>query len=478
MASDRYVLLGLAPARAAWFRSISQWANSSSVPVEFTKCISIDELKARLSSNRVHSAVLVDGRISGLDRDLVGLAAGRGCPTLIVGEDRHRTWLGLGVRSVINPDFSRQELIDQLNAHAKPISLVEASTSVPQSRPVEAKRGRLLAVCGPGGTGASTVAIALAQVVSHRVRSERARSHRVRSERARSYRVRSHLVRSEGTGSEGTGSEGTGSEGAVSDRPVALVDLARRSDQAMLHDSLDIVPSIQELVDAYRHANPSPTELSSFGFNVVERGYHLFLGLRNPWSWSAIQPRAFDAALNGLLASYDTVVCDVDSDFEGEAQSGSPDIADRNHMARRSVTQADVIVAVGQPGMKGVLSLRRLLDDLDRLGVAGPSVLPVINRAPRGHRHRDELTKALLTGSDTDQFAHHPPLTFVPEIPMEQVHRDCVALPGAITQPLQTALAARFVRPSAEPAPPGGPEPIAPGSLGHWGPAEIDVALR
>ncbi|MGH9302758.1 MAG: hypothetical protein ACRD0E_12870, partial [Acidimicrobiales bacterium] len=110
MASDRYVLLGLAPARAAWFRSISQWANSSSVPVEFTKCISIDELKARLSSNRVHSAVLVDGRISGLDRDLVGLAAGRGCPTLIVGEDRHRTWLGLGVRSVINPDFSRQEL--------------------------------------------------------------------------------------------------------------------------------------------------------------------------------------------------------------------------------------------------------------------------------------------------------------------------------------------------------------------------------
>ncbi len=47
--TERYVLLGLAPARAAWFRSVGSWANSGALPAEFVKCLSAEEVAARLT---------------------------------------------------------------------------------------------------------------------------------------------------------------------------------------------------------------------------------------------------------------------------------------------------------------------------------------------------------------------------------------------------------------------------------------------
>ena len=48
MAGERYVVLGLATARSAWFTDVARWATVGSVPVEFVKCIDADELRARL----------------------------------------------------------------------------------------------------------------------------------------------------------------------------------------------------------------------------------------------------------------------------------------------------------------------------------------------------------------------------------------------------------------------------------------------
>src|SRR5207245_6400068 len=60
MAGDRYVILGLAHPRAAWFPSVAQWAHASSIPVELVKCLSAEELRARLGSGRAFSAAIVD----------------------------------------------------------------------------------------------------------------------------------------------------------------------------------------------------------------------------------------------------------------------------------------------------------------------------------------------------------------------------------------------------------------------------------
>ena len=57
---ERYVVLGLARPRSAWFSDISRWATAAAIPVEFVKCLGPDEARARLASGRRWSAFLVD----------------------------------------------------------------------------------------------------------------------------------------------------------------------------------------------------------------------------------------------------------------------------------------------------------------------------------------------------------------------------------------------------------------------------------
>ena len=47
--AERYVVLGLAHARAPWFGEVARWATSAALPVEFVKCVSLEELRARLA---------------------------------------------------------------------------------------------------------------------------------------------------------------------------------------------------------------------------------------------------------------------------------------------------------------------------------------------------------------------------------------------------------------------------------------------
>src|SRR5206468_4246056 len=96
----------------------------------------------------------------------------------------------------------------------------------------------------------------------------------------------------------------------------------------------DVVPGIQELVEAHRNGAPSTVEVRSLTFDVVDRGYHLLLGLRRHRDWVSIRPRAFDAALDGLRIAYKAVVADLHADFEGDNECGSLDVEERNLFAR------------------------------------------------------------------------------------------------------------------------------------------------
>src|SRR5207248_136921 len=157
---------------------------------------------------------------------------------------------------------------------------------------------------------------------------------------------------------------------------VVLADLCRRADQAMLHDARDVVPGIQELVEAHRSGQPSADDVRSITFDIVERGYHLLLGLRRCRYWSTLRPRAFEAALRSLRLAYPAVVADIDGDFEGEAMGGSIDVEDRNTMARVAARDADVVFTVGSAGLKGVHSLVRLLEELVEHGVEPRRIVP------------------------------------------------------------------------------------------------------
>lgn len=428
MTSERYVLLGLAPARAAWFASLAQWAMAATIAAEFVKCVSADEVRVRLASGRRHSALLVDATSPSFDRDVIDAARAAFTPVIAVRDARSPAFSSadVGVVAELPSTFGRDELLDVLTAHCQ---LIGAGDQLPPALDETAAPlwlGQLVAVCGPGGTGASTLAIALAQ-----------------------------------------GLAGDARYG----RRVLLADLARRADQAMLHDAQDLGPGAQELVEAHRLGRPEPDELWRITFDVPRRGYRLLLGLRRPEAWSALRPRAIDASLVGLRRAFQLVVADVTGDVEGETECGSVDVEERNHLARSAVLHAGVVVAVGAPGMKGVHSLAGLVRSLSAIGVAGARIVPVINRSPRNPRSRAELARALAgllaPASGRTGLALAGPV-HVPERKLEDLLRDGGPLPAPVVDPLVHAVRAVSERQSDLSPADAGPTRVTPGSLGTW----------
>jgi hypothetical protein len=409
--TDRYVLLGLAPPRADWFRAVAHWCHAASIPAEFVKCVSAQQLLAQVASGRPLSAVVVDAAATGVDRDLMSAVR---VPVIVVDDGAPNGWLELGATAVLPRRFGPDHLLDTLQAHAARVDEADAVSLVdPVVADVGAPRGRarVVAVCGPGGTGASTVAIALAQGIS-------------------------------------------GS--------VLLADCKLRAEQAMLHDGRDVVPGVQEVVESFRSRRPSLDEVRRLTFHVQERGYDLLLGLRQPSAWSSLRPRAFEAAFAALCSGWQTVVCDVDADVEGERECGSADVEDRNVMARTVLARADVVLVVGLPGMKGAHSMVRVVGELTTFGVSAGRIVPVLNRAPRSPRTRHEFADAI---SGLAGVAVRSPV-FLPERRVDDVLRDGVRLPPVLTTPLVAACTIEAASP--KPARAAGPVRIQPGSLGAW----------
>jgi hypothetical protein len=429
--TERYVLLGLAPARAPWFQTLAQWSTSATIAAEFVKCVSAEEVRVRLASGRRHSALLVDSAAPGLDRDLVDVAGEAATPVIVVHSGRAPSFSGLdlGTAADLPGDFNRDELLDILSSHCRMISRGDQLPAALDAPVTPMWQAQMFAVCGPGGTGASTVAMALAQGLAGDPRFG---------------------------------------------RRVLLADLARRADQAMLHDALDLGPGVQELVEAHRLARPGPDEIRRATFDVPRRGYHLLLGLRQPEAWSALRPRAVEASIEGMRRSFQAVVADITGDVEGENEGGSIDVEERNHLARATTQRATVVLTVGAPGMKGVHSLAGLIRALVQIGVPGERIVPAINRSPRNPRSRAESGRALsglLKGVD---LAVAGPI-HVPERKIEEALRDGSPLPAPIVDPVLKAVLAVAERGADGPPPSVAPTRIAPGSLGTWTDSEFEA---
>jgi len=287
MAANRYVVLGLANVRSTWFREVGRWATAAAIPADFVKCVSIEEVRARLNSGRSFSAVLLDAGMAGIDRDLIDVALESGAAVIVVNDGRsQRDWIALGATSVLPEDFHRGEFMEELDKFGRPLDQGESVPSTAEaSGPSPDWSGRLVVVTGGHGAGASTVSMALAQ--------------------------------------------GLGQDPRFGDLTL-LVDFALHANLAMLHDARDIVPGLQELVDAHRTGTPSLGDIRSLVFDATDRGYHLLLGLRRHRDWAVLRPRALGAALDSLTRSYRVVVADLEPDFEGDDEVGSMDVEERN----------------------------------------------------------------------------------------------------------------------------------------------------
>ncbi|MEM9522092.1 MAG: hypothetical protein AAGA37_22480 [Actinomycetota bacterium] len=424
--SDRWVVLGLAHPRAGWFSELARWSTAAAIPVDFVKCVSPDEVRARLTGGRAYSALLIGGDVAGLDRDLVDTTRTTGAAVIVIDPPANRAWGDLGVDGLLPGSFQRSDLMAVLNEHAPPINRVTPLLDDDQTEPAFAFRGHLLAVTGSGGVGTSTVAMATGQALA---------------------------------------------SDASNAAMVVLADLARNGELAMLHDAREVVPGVQELVEAHRSGRLGSDDVRSMVFDAPGRGYHLLLGLRRPRDWTAIRPRSFEAALEGLRRSYRYVVADVDNDLEGESETGSIDVEDRNLIARSTIAQADLVFVVGTASTKGVHALSRDLRAIRNYGVPTDRLVPVINRAPRNPRRRAEVgmaLDALLNRTDGPDNLSAP--IYLPERrDLDDAIRDAVRLPNALTQPMHRlttslvdTLGARTITHDPEPV------AITPGSLGAW----------
>lgn len=425
---DRYVVLGLADVRSEWFRELARWSTSAVVPVEFLKAMSAEEVRAHLEIGRPLSALLVDDSVAGLDRDLVVQATDHGCAVITVTSGRSpQRWVDLGASATLPATFSPDQLAQVLASTAQRISDAGAALRSDGRRSgARGRRGHLVTVLGPGGTGASTVSMAIAQA-----------------------------------------SAAPGSR----DRGVCLADLALDAEQAMLHGAADVVPGLVELVDANRAGTPDVEAVRALTWSVPTRGYHLLLGLRRHRDWTALRPHAVDAAIDSLRRTFDVVIAEVDCDLEGEKQTGSTDVEDRNLLARRAVSGASVIVAVGTADMKGVHSLARVVRDVVDLA-PHPRVVPVINRGPRNLPARAEISTAFATLVGAVPSVANP--TFLrARRTLPGLIRDVAALPEAWFGPLGSSIHALLAAEvasgtEARSEPDLEPVPIAPGSLGSW----------
>ena len=429
--SERYVLLGLAQVRSAWFRSVAQWATAAAIPADFVKCLSAEELRARLGAGRAYSAVLLDAALPTVDRDIIDAATRSGAVAVVVGNRASgRDWIALGAAAVLEPDFDRHDLMAAL-AIAPRIARVDALPGADQSSgdATASWRGRVAMVCGAGGTGASTVATALAQ--------------------------------------------GLAAGSAAGSGSVVLADLRRNGDLGVLHDAGDVVPSVQELVDAYRTGQPSPEQVRSKTYGLPGRQYALLLGLRRSRDWAALRPRSFEAALDGLRRAFGMVVCDTDADLEGESECGSVDVEERNVMARTAAAQADVVFAVGHPGVKGLHSLVGIVEGLLAFGVPATLVVPIVNCAPRSPRVKSEIARALAALLSVGQPVSAP--IFLPERRIDDAFRDGAPLPSQIVRPVTGAWTAMLSRAQHGPRVGGEPVPVTPGSLGTWSDQDEEV---
>ena len=423
--TERFVVLGLAGARASWFRSVARWSTEAVLPIEFVKCLTVDEVHSRLRSGRVHSALLLDSQVRGIDRDLLEHTSDTGCAVVLIDPNESSGWTELGANAVLRPDFGSDELFDVLTAHSSPVRsfvpTIETGDEIAASDS-ERWQGKFVAVTGSPGAGASTVASLLAQGMADDAR-----------------------------------------HGAL----VALADLAHRADQAMMHDIDDVVPGISEVVEAHRNGVARNAAMRSNLFTISERRYDLLLGLRRERDWAALRPRATKAALESLRNAYRVVIADVECDVEDEATCGSVEVEERNMLARTSLGMADLIVVVGQPSLWGLHGLARCLDGLEQAGFGSGRILTVINHAPRRRRERAEIARTLhqLLGASYPDLPS--PVFLDRRARIERVAQAGGRLPESLSRTMAGATSALLS--TVDPMVLGElPQPVKPGQLGAW----------
>lgn len=257
------------------------------------------------------------------------------------------------------------------------------SPSVPdgpaQVSPREA--GRVVAVGGAGGgTGATEIAIGLAQACGRR-------GHR-----------------------------------------TVLVDVDEVAPAIAQRLALPLYPNLRAAADAIEHRTDEPDRLLS---EVIGGGFDVLPGLSTPRGWTELRAGAGIDVLQSLATSAHTVIANVGPMLEDlPSVSGPP----RYGLTRAALGIADVLVVVTHPTPLGLARLLEWLGDL-RVVTANEALHVVFDRAPSSRFKQSELA-AELARSITPAG-----VWFVPDDPRvgTAAWAGKLPAPGPFTRALQAA---------------------------------------
>lgn len=405
-------VLGLAPARSAWFHTVERWSQSAMVPFEFVRCLTVDDLLRRVTDGA--DVALIDECVAGLDAEFIERLREAGCVAIIVTADpSHSGSAPHGAPAVVSAPFERTHLLDLLEQ-----KINDRTARSDESIATETRRGRIIGVTGAGGSGTSTMARAIASELTD---------------------------------------HGT----------VALVDAAPHADQALLHDLGDIVPGLPELVELHRNGRPDADDVAGRLWECPRHGYDLLPGLRRPREWTLLRRRPVEAMADSLCARYDFVVVDCDDDVDGERETGSIDIEERNLLARTFVLGADAIVLTTRADVTGLRRGVALTTSLVDAGVAPERIIVSVTGAPRTTRDRSRLSRELTLLLRGDAGIPVPTPVMVPHRrELAALDLDAAPLPRQYSASVVTALNDVLTR--VAPPTPSAPmlRAVVPGTLG------------
>jgi len=408
----RYVLLGLSAGGPPWVALVEGFVASRATGDELLACDGRIDLLTRLGTGRPFSAALVDHRTVGLDREFVRRAGAAGCPVILLGgpDDPART-SALGLAAHLPDPISDRDLAGAIDAHAVPIGRVDDLRLGVGDHPGSDHRwtGRLVAVTGPGGTGASSVARSLAQGL--------AAEPRLRGE-------------------------------------VLLVDACLEADQAHLHGLTTHHVDLQGATQAHRGGDPPDHTLDDLLLSPEGHRHRLLPGIRRRRDWPTIGGPTLAATLRNLRDRHLATVVDVDPDVDlgpthqpvGPATPGEP--------ARIVLAMADLVLVVGRPprDTPADRATRRVIDNLLDAGVpvdriieltpasAGGSLRTRSGRRRRGRRPADRTPdhpladdRVLVLHAPTDDPATSEALAartlaLLDRLPARPTYRDDVSV--------------------------------------------------
>jgi hypothetical protein len=181
-------------------------------------------------------------------------------------------------------------------------------------------------------------------------------------------------------------------------------------------------------------------------FHVDRRGYSLLLGMPRPRVWTALSGRGIEFGLDGLRGAFRWVVADVTAEFDGEPETGSIDLEERNALARSTVLDASCVVVVGDATLRGLRSIPRIGRDLVELGVPLDRILAVVNRFGGSRRHRAEIHDALSALGLSEVTRASSALVLPERRDLETIHANVDPMPDRLVGPLTSAVEAVVAR--------------------------------